>query len=127
MLAKTILVVDDQSVVRNKLRNILEPVGHTILEAVDGGDGLNLARNNDAIDLIITDMNMPNMSGLELIEEVRMLPLHTKTPIFVLTTEGSPVVSGRGRQAGATAWIIKPVNKNLLIQGIEYWFARDGR
>ena len=118
MQEKTILVVDDSGIIREQLSRTLGFHGFEVLTADNGGLGLTLAMSHPEIALFIVDINMPNMNGLEMIEEIRMLPSHGDTPIFVLTTESSSDMAQEGRQAGATAWIVKPFKEDALIAGI---------
>ncbi|MEZ0315150.1 MAG: response regulator [Myxococcota bacterium] len=115
---KQIMVVDDSATVRQQLRVFLEGRGFGVVEAQDGIGGVTLAQRS-AIDLIIVDMNMPMMDGLEMIRQVRQIPAHAKTPIFVLTTDAAMESAQRGKAAGATAWIVKPYKPDALLAGIK--------
>ena len=114
----TILVVDDSHSLRAQLRTPLEAKGLRVLEAENGSEGLWRVRDN-AVDVIVTDIHMPVMDGIRMIQEVRKLPNHATTPIFVLTSDGSSSRVQEGRQAGANAWILKPVNTEQLCKAIE--------
>ena len=116
-MEKLILTVDDSSTIRDQLRDLLEPNGFQILEADSGEAGLALARERQA-DLMIVDVNMPGMDGLDMIAKVRELPGYKRTPAFVLTTESSADLLKRGRQAGANAWVVKPFQSETLLKGI---------
>jgi two-component system chemotaxis response regulator CheY len=115
--AKTILVVDDSAAVRRQLRDALEADGFSVVEAENGAKGLEVA-TEAAVNLMIVDVNMPIMDGIEMIGKVRDLPRHKHTPIFVLTTESGSDAAKRGKGVGATAWIVKPVKPDVLIKGI---------
>jgi two-component system chemotaxis response regulator CheY len=117
MSAKTILLVDDSATVRNQLRLALEKDGFGVLEAENGERGV-AAASEAKVDLIIVDINMPVMDGVEMIRQVRSLERHRLTPIFVLTTEFSEHTVKQGKAAGATAWIVKPVKPEILIKSI---------
>ena len=117
-MKKTILVVDDSVTVRQQMRIFFTDKGYDVIEAADGALGLEQARENP-VDLMIVDFNMPNMNGLEMIEEVRKLPTHPKTPIFVLTTASSRTLAARGKTVGATAWIVKPFKPEIVLQGVK--------
>ncbi len=117
-MKKTILVVDDSVTVRQQMRIFFTNNGYDVIEAADGALGLEQARGNP-VDLMIVDFNMPNMNGLEMIEEVRKLPTHPKTPIFVLTTASSRSLAARGKTVGATAWIVKPFKPEIVLQGVK--------
>ena len=112
-MAKTILTVDDSKSIREAVRFALEPLGYDIVEAEDGVEGLEQL-DNQKVDLVITDLNMPNLDGLEFIEEVRKLDRHAGLPLVMLTTEGQADKMRRGKQAGASGWIVKPFNELQL-------------
>ena len=108
-----VLVVEDSVSMRQMVRLILTGDGHTVVEAVDGSDGLK--KMSDDIDMIITDYNMPNMGGIDFIRSVRDGTLNPRVPILMLTTESAAQKKNEGREAGATAWITKPFNRDLLL------------
>ncbi|RLM51454.1 response regulator, partial [Halobellus sp. Atlit-31R] len=99
-MAKTILAVDDSSSLRQMVAFSLKAAGYNVLEAVDGLDGLEKAKQQ-GVDLVLTDQNMPRMDGLALIKTLRTLPTYAKTPILMLTTESSDEMKAKGRAAGA--------------------------
>ena len=113
-----ILVVDDSATIRQQLRIFLADNGHGCVEAADGQAGLEAAKAND-VDLMIVDVNMPVMNGIEMVAEVRKLPQHAKTVIFMLTTESGADIAQEGRKAGVTAWIVKPFKPAILLKGIQ--------
>jgi two-component system chemotaxis response regulator CheY len=114
---KTILTVDDSRTMRDMLRLALAEAGYRVVQAIDGVDGL--ARlDAEGVDVIITDINMPNLDGLGFIERVRADLRHRATPILVLTTESEPEMKDRARKAGATGWIVKPFNPGKLVDAI---------
>ncbi|MEM6664596.1 MAG: response regulator [Pseudomonadota bacterium] len=110
---KTILTVDDSKSIREAVRFALEPLGYGIVEAEDGVEGLERLSEH-SVDMVITDLNMPNLDGLEFIEEVRKRDEHTGLPLVMLTTEGQAEKMRRGKQAGASGWIVKPFNELQL-------------
>jgi two-component system, chemotaxis family, chemotaxis protein CheY len=112
-LAK-ILIVDDSITMRQMVEFTLETAGHEVRSAEDGISALK-ACDAEQFDLIITDMNMPNMNGLELIKALREKPSMKSKPILVLTTEADAQHKAAGRAAGATGWIVKPFNPKALI------------
>lgn len=114
---KSILIVDDSASVRRQLRRALETEGFVVTEAENGQRGLEAARESP-VDLMIVDVNMPIMDGFEMIKEVRGIDQYRKTPIFVLTTESGMGTVKQGKEAGATAWIVKPVKPDILVKGI---------
>jgi two-component system chemotaxis response regulator CheY len=111
---KKVLTVDDSSSVRQMVNFTLTKAGYGVSEAVDGSDGLK-KMGADKFDLIVTDLNMPNMDGIEMITAARKLPGYGFTPILMLTTESQPEKKDAGRKAGATGWIVKPFNADQLI------------
>jgi two-component system, chemotaxis family, chemotaxis protein CheY len=114
----SILIVDDSALVRSQLRGLLEPKGVRVIEAQDGSEGLWRARESQ-VDLVLTDIHMPRMDGIRMIEELRKLPQYAVTPIFVLTSDASNLRAQDGKRAGANAWILKPLMPELLWNAIE--------
>jgi two-component system, chemotaxis family, chemotaxis protein CheY len=110
---KRILSVDDSSSVRQMVSFTLRKTGYEVSEAVDGKDGLTKA-GGDKFDLIITDLNMPNMDGIQMITAIRKLPGYSFVPILMLTTESQAEKKDAGRKAGATGWIVKPFDADQL-------------
>src|SRR5579862_7674050 len=104
MTEKTILVVDDSPTIRDMLAETLREAGYRTVLAHDGRDGISKLATETVV-CIITDVNMPNLDGLDMIEEVRRDSRHRSTPILVLTTESAPALKERARRAGATGWI----------------------
>ncbi len=113
-----ILVVDDSASVRNMVAFSLKQEGYEVVEAVDGKDGLNKA-GSGRFDLVLTDVNMPNMDGITLCSELRKLAAFKFTPILMLTTESSDAMKAKGKDAGATGWLVKPFNPEKLISTIK--------
>lgn len=111
---KTIITVDDASTMRKMVGFTLKSAGHEVLEAADGEDAFNLLQRRKA-DLVITDINMPKMNGIELTRRLRATPNYRSTPIILLTTESDPAKKNEGRDAGATGWIVKPFDANQLL------------
>lgn len=116
-MSKTILTVDDSTSMRQMIAFTLTEAGFQVLEAADGEAALALARTQGA-DLVITDVNMPKMDGITLVKELRRLKAYQFTPILVLTTESSPEMKTRGREAGATGWIVKPFSPEKLVETV---------
>ncbi|MGA9527805.1 MAG: response regulator [Terriglobales bacterium] len=111
---KRVLAVDDSSSIRQMVNFTLRGAGYEVVEAVDGKDGLSQA-GKAAFDMIISDLNMPQLDGIEMITEIRKLPGYSFTPILMLTTESEAEKKNAGRKAGATGWIVKPFNADQLI------------
>ena len=115
---KQILTVDDSASIRQMVGFTLTRAGYGITEASDGKDGLEKC-GKQKYDLIITDLNMPRMDGIEMITSVRKLPGYGFTPILMLTTESQAEKKDAGRKAGATGWIVKPFNADQLIAVVQ--------
>ena len=113
-----ILIVDDSEMFRDELRNALTSGGHTVVEGCDGLDGLNQAKENDGVDIIISDFNMPEMNGIQMVTMVKEIDAYKSTPVFILTTETSPELKQHATKAGGMAWIIKPFVADKLLAGI---------
>jgi len=116
-MSKTILTVDDASTIRKMIAFTLKPTGHTIVEAQDGVDALTQLQRH-RVDLVITDVNMPNMNGIELTRQIRLLPAYRSVPVLLLTTESDPEKKNQGRAAGATGWLTKPFQPDQLLSVI---------
>lgn len=110
-----ILVVDDSATMRQMLGYTLERVGHEVVEVCDGHAALEQAAAQ-RFDLIITDVNMPGMTGIELTSQLRQRQLTRTTPVLVLTTESEQEKKQQGRAAGATGWIVKPFDPDELLR-----------
>ena len=115
---RSILVVDDSAAIRSQLRAAFEAKGAKVTEAENGREGLWRARSSK-VDLLVVDVHMPVMDGLDMIRELRKVPEYAATPIFVLTSDAADMRLMEGKKAGATAWIIKPVNVELLWKAVE--------
>jgi two-component system chemotaxis response regulator CheY len=113
-MKKTILTVDDASTMRKVVALALAGAGHEVIEAEDGLAALGVLKLRH-VDLVITDVNMPRMDGIEFTRQARAIPKFQKTPILLLTTESDPTVKDRGRAAGATGWIVKPFRAEQLL------------
>jgi two-component system chemotaxis response regulator CheY len=96
----------------------LKGAGFDVTEAVDGVDALSKAKSG-AFDLVLSDVNMPNMDGIELVKNLRALPNYKFTPILMLTTESGTDRKMAGKEAGATGWIVKPFNPEQLLSTIK--------
>ena len=117
-MAKTVLTVDDSASIRQMVTFTLKSSGYTVIEAVDGQDGLDKAKAN-SVNLILTDQNMPKMDGLTLIKSLRALPQFKATPILMLTTESSDAMKAQGKAAGATGWLVKPFDPQKLLEVVQ--------
>ena len=109
-MAKTIMIVDDSVTMLMSLKNSLEISGYKVLSAADGLIALDLLQRGGKPDLIITDINMPNMGGIEFIGKARSLPGFRFIPILALTTESQQSKRDEAKKLGATGWLVKPVS-----------------
>jgi two-component system chemotaxis response regulator CheY len=117
-MSKIIMTVDDSTSIRQMVSFTLTQAGYQVVEAVDGRDAVaKLA--TATVDMIITDLNMPNMNGVELIRAVRSQGKFKFIPILMLTTESNDSKKMEGKAAGATGWIVKPFNATQLIDVIK--------
>jgi two-component system chemotaxis response regulator CheY len=110
----TILAVDDSISIRQMIKVVLGPAGHTVIEAGDGAEGIAKAKSS-APNLVITDLNMPVMNGLDMIKNLRTLPALTGVPILFLSTESEEGIKQQAKAAGATGWITKPFKPEQLL------------
>ena len=117
-MSKSILVVDDSKAIRQSLQFVLEQSGYTVAAAVDGIDGLDKVGSQE-FDLIITDINMPNLDGIGFIKRVREMDKAKFVPIIVLTTESQSSIMEEGKKSGATGWIVKPFSNDKLIETVK--------
>lgn len=111
---KKVMTVDDSATVRQSLSETLSEAGYEVHEANDGWDALEKL-NKCQVDMLVTDLNMPNMNGIDLIREVRQMPGNRFMPIIMLTSESRPEQKQAGKAAGASGWIPKPFNKESLL------------
>lgn len=118
-----ILIVDDSPSIRQTIQISLGDAGHAITEAVNGADGLSKAQSK-RYDLIVTDLNMPEMDGLSMIKALRQLPSYAGVPILFLSTESDAGIKQQARAAGATGWLTKPFAADQLLQIITKVLAR---
>ncbi|HEY5962267.1 MAG TPA: response regulator [Polyangiaceae bacterium] len=114
-MSKKILVIDDSATVRQQVGLALSQAGFEIVEAVDGIDGIDKLNTVPSVALVICDVNMPRMNGLEMLEKVHSEKKHPTVPIIILTTEGQPDLVERAKKAGAKGWIVKPFKAELLV------------
>lgn len=117
-MSKTILVVDDSSSLRTVVKMALVRAGYDVIEAGDGREGLAALEKAGKVNLIVSDVNMPNMDGITFVTEVKKHPRHKFVPVIMLTTEGQDEKKNQGRAAGAKAWIVKPFNPPQLLDAV---------
>ena len=117
-MAKTILIVDDSQSMRQLIKMTLTGAGHQVIEACDGRDALTKL-TGQKINLIISDVNMPNLDGIGLVKAVKARNEYRFTPIIMLTTESEQSKKAEGQAAGARAWIVKPFLPQNLLAAVE--------
>lgn len=114
---KTILIVDDSISIRQVVGMTLKANGFAVIEACDGQDALNKL-TGQKINLIISDVNMPNMDGITMLKAVKAMPAYRFTPVIMLTTEGSDQMKEQGKAAGAKAWVVKPFKPEQMLAAV---------
>jgi two-component system chemotaxis response regulator CheY len=114
-MSKKILIVDDSKTIRQQVNFTLAKAGFQVVEAEDGNDGLNKLKTTSDIALVISDVNMPNMNGIEMLEAIRATGNFASLPIIMLTTEGGQELIERAKQAGAKGWLVKPFKPEQLV------------
>jgi len=117
-MSKIALVVDDSRTMRQMVAFTLTNAGFTVIEAEDGKDAVSKVAAGTKLDIVVTDLNMPEMDGITLIKELRRLTAYKFTPILMLTTESALEKKKEGKEAGATGWIVKPFNPDVLLKTI---------
>ena len=118
-MRKKILIVDDSRTIRQQVSFTLTKGGFDVIEAEDGKDGIAKLKSNTDIAVVISDVNMPNMNGLEFIKNVKAMPGFRFTPILTLTTESQVEKRDEAKKLGATGWLIKPLAGSDLIKIIK--------
>ena len=117
-MSKTALIADDSPTMRQMVAFTLTNAGFTVVEAEHGKDAVNKVAAAGKMDIVVTDLNMPEMDGITLIKELRKLSAFKYTPILMLTTESAIEKKQAGKEAGATGWLVKPFNPETLLKTI---------
>jgi two-component system, chemotaxis family, chemotaxis protein CheY len=117
--AKKILVVDDSPTVRQQVANAMAGTGLELLEAADGAEGLDKVEKDGEIGLVILDVNMPRMNGLEMLEALKAGGKNNNVHVVMLTSEGQKSLIERAKKAGAKGWIVKPFKPELLVAAVK--------
>jgi two-component system chemotaxis response regulator CheY len=116
-MSKTVMVVDDSSSFRTVVKLALQKAGYTVIEAGDGKDAVGKL-GGQKINLIVCDVNMPNMDGLAFLRHIKAMTAYKFTPVIMLTTESQESKKAEGRAAGARAWITKPFQPSQLVEAV---------
>ncbi|MCX9154741.1 response regulator [Niveibacterium sp. 24ML] len=114
---KTVMVVDDSASVRQVVSITLKSAGYDVVEACDGKDALGKL-NGQKLNLIICDVNMPNLDGISFVKELKKTTQHRFTPVIMLTTESEEAKKKEGQAAGARAWIVKPFQPAQMLNAV---------
>jgi len=120
-----ILVVDDQRMMRELIKTVLNGDGHEVVLAEDGVQALDIARQ-EGTDLVLSDINMPNMNGISLVSKLRRLDTYSGTPILMLTTESADFKKEKAKKMGANGWLQKPFDPPRLIKAVRSMLAKSG-
>ncbi|QID16802.1 response regulator [Nitrogeniibacter mangrovi] len=115
---KTIMLVDDSATILLSISGILSKEGYRVEKAASGAEALARFSAGGQVDLLITDLNMPGMNGIELIREVRKLPAYRFMPILFLTTESQQDKRAEAKAAGASGWLVKPATADGLLRTV---------
>ncbi|WP_338765687.1 response regulator [Massilia sp. METH4] len=117
-MAKTIMVVDDSLSIRQVVGIALRQAGYDVIEGCDGKDALSKL-TGQKVNLIISDVNMPNMDGISFVRELKTRPAYKFTPVMMLTTESQQEKKAEGQAAGARAWMVKPFKPDQLLAAVQ--------
>ncbi len=118
MVRKSVLFVDDSPFFRKRMQDALGRENYDVFAVSDGAEAIDWIERHPPVDLVITDLHMPNLDGVGLIGRLRAHRAYRKAPIFVLTSGAEPEEKARVRAAGATAWILKPFDRDKLVTAI---------
>ena len=121
-----ILVVDDSPSVRQQVGLALRQAGFQVIEAADGAEGVTAIDADPTICMVICDVNMPRMNGLEMIEKVKGQAKNANLPIMMLTSEGQQSLIERAKKAGAKGWVVKPFKAELLVAAVKKLAVQRG-
>jgi two-component system, chemotaxis family, chemotaxis protein CheY len=119
MSKKKVLVVDDSSTVRQQVAHALVQVGFEVLEACDGQIGAQMIDGDASISVVICDVNMPRMGGIDMVLSVKSNKKNETLPILMLTTDGQPALIKKAKEAGARGWMVKPFNPAQLVAAVQ--------
>jgi two-component system, chemotaxis family, chemotaxis protein CheY len=119
MVKKKVLVIDDSATVRQEVSEVLTKVGFEVLEASDGQIGADVIDKDSSISVVICDVNMPRMNGIEMLINVKRHAKNAALPILMLTTDGQPALIKKAKEAGARGWVVKPFNPVQLVAAVQ--------
>ena len=118
-MGKKILVVDDSITVRQQVSTALTSAGFSVVEAADGLDGLAQVERHADLAMVLCDVNMPRMDGIQMLESMKAGGAHPELHVLMLTTEAAPTLVDRAKKAGAKGWIVKPFKPELLVGAVK--------
>jgi two-component system, chemotaxis family, chemotaxis protein CheY len=118
LMGKKIIVVDDSRTVRVQVGSVLKGAGYEVLEATDGHEGMAMIEAHADAAMVICDVNMPNLNGLDMLATIKQGGRHPDLPVVMLTTEAEPALVERAKQYGAKGWIVKPFKPELLVSAV---------
>jgi two-component system chemotaxis response regulator CheY len=118
-MARKVLIIDDSASIRHQVSNVLSQAGFDVVEAVDGVDGAEQIRAQADLSLVICDVNMPKLNGLDMLDSIKDEIATRALPVVMLTTEGQPAAIARAKKSGARAWIVKPFKEHLLVGAVQ--------
>ena len=116
---RKVLIIDDSGPIRQQVSNVLSAAGFEMLEAVDGLDGSQKIRSVLDLALVVCDVSMPNLNGLDMLESLTDLIRTKSLLVLMLTAEGDASAVARARSAGARGWIIKPFKEHILVAAVK--------
>lgn len=117
-MSKKILAVDDSSMIRTVVSKAAKKAGYEIVVAINGQEGLDKLKENDDVALVLSDVNMPVMDGLQMVEHIKSDPSTKYIPIVMLTTESKEELKQKGRALGVKAWMVKPFNEKTFLKAV---------
>jgi two-component system chemotaxis response regulator CheY len=115
---KSVLIVDDSKSIRNEVADILTRAGYTVLEAAHGGEALQRLEQHADVSLVVLDVNMPGMNGLDVLERIQLEHGARNVPVLMLTTEAERTLVERAKKAGAKGWLLKPIKSDLFVSTV---------
>jgi two-component system chemotaxis response regulator CheY len=118
-MRKKVLIIDDSASVRRQVSGVLVQAGFEVLEATDGLNGADQIRTQSDLALVICDVNMPKLNGLDMLESLKDVIAGRSLPVVMLTTEGQPDAMARAKRSGAKGWIVKPFKEHLLVGAVK--------
>jgi two-component system, chemotaxis family, chemotaxis protein CheY len=118
-MRKKVLIIDDSVSVRRQVSGVLVQAGFEVLEATDGLNGADQIRAQTDLALVICDVNMPKLNGLDMLESLKDEIAGRSLPVVMLTTEGQPDAMARAKRSGAKGWIVKPFKEHLLVGAVK--------